>query len=360
MERSLLAQLASKFAAQDEVVATDALTFILRRSTGAREAIAAVLGRSAEGSPIASASTQTVAGEESRPDLSLFDATGRLVAYVEAKFWAGLTPSQPVDYLRRLTEQGGRAVLFVVPEERLDSIWAELRQRVEAGGLRCSVSAPGVGARVARIGEDSELLLCSWRQLLSALRSGCERTGERDAAANLDQLAGLVGRFEADGFGPMSQAELSDLRVPRRVRALVELVKAVVARGEATGTITRDGTRETHGWASAGRYFRLRHGNAWLGVDHDAWARYHASPLWVFFSADDWSRARDVRGALRRWEVEAPPRLFVNDDDSLSIPLLLRPGAERDAVVEDVVRQLDELDAALAAAGLTRSKGAPQ
>jgi hypothetical protein len=356
---SLLAHLAAKFSDQDEVVATDALAFILRNSVPALRALEQLLGAEAgEHIPVARVSPQHVAGDESRPDLATFAADGTLTAFVEAKFWAGLTEAQPVEYLRRLREKGGKFLLFVVPEERITSVSATLAERTIDGNIlitnkptdRVSAAATLSGRRISVI---------AWKHLLVALTSACGRADDRDSVANLDQLSALVARFESEGFGAMSRADLSDLSVPRRVRALAALVQAVVAKGKATSVINLAGTQTSHGWTSAGRYLALQHGNAWFGVDHDAWARYKLTPLWLWFPATPWGQAQDVRRALQDWEVGEPKRLHVNDDDdSVSVPLFLQPAAEREEMVEHVIHQLEEVDRMLAAAGLVCSVAA--
>jgi hypothetical protein len=360
MERSLLAQLASKFASQSEVIATDALTFILRHSTGARGSLQSLLGNLGCGSPVAYVTTQSVIGDESRPDLSVFDKSDQLMAFIEAKFWAGLMVTQPVDYLQRLVERRGQVLLFVVPEARIDSVWAELEKRATNAGMPFSDVVAAVSARSASTAGGAKMALTSWTRLLSILKAGSEQAHEREAVANLEQLEGLVRRFESDEFGPLSSADLSDLTVPRRVKALSGLVQAVIVKAESKGVIATGGTRPAHTWTSAGRYLGLRHGNSWLGIDHDAWALYQASPLWLWFGVSPWSRGREVRRALSGWEAKSPQRLFVNDDDSVSVPLFIRSGAERDEVIDDLLCQIEEVDAALAAAGLTRATGAPE
>lgn len=46
----------------------------------------------------------------------------------------------------------------------------------------------------------------------------------------MDQLTGLVARFETDGFLPVTRVELDDLDVPRRIITLADLVNGIVDR----------------------------------------------------------------------------------------------------------------------------------
>jgi hypothetical protein len=47
-------------------------------------------------SPVAGVSPQFVAGGESRPDLAICGSLGVVTAFIEAKFWAGLTDATGV------------------------------------------------------------------------------------------------------------------------------------------------------------------------------------------------------------------------------------------------------------------------
>lgn len=356
MDNSLLAQLASKFTTQAEVVSTDALCFVLRSSVGARRGLRFLLGEHLPHAQVARVATQKPEGDAGRPDLSVFDEKDQLFGYVEAKFWCGLMDTQPVHYLDRLSAAGGQVLLFVVPRARVDSIWAELLRRSDRAGNAVKERPAPDGARSGIASSGVALELTCWDRLVEVLRRAAEREKDHDAVANIDQLSGLVRRFEDDGFGPMNSAELTDLTVPNRVRSLSALVQAVVAKAESEKVISTAGTRPAHSWTSAGRYLSLEHGNTWLGLDHDAWARYQVSPLWLWFSAGEWSKGREVYRALQKWEVATPRRLFTNADDSVSVPLFIPAGAERDEVVANLVHQLREVDDALASAGLSRPK----
>ncbi|MBI4816592.1 MAG: hypothetical protein HY791_10050 [Deltaproteobacteria bacterium] len=134
---TLLGHLAfRRFTDHTEDLATEALAFILGKSVVARKAVAEHLARA--GVQVQSDLTYVtqVAGEAlDRPDL-VGTYLDREVLLIEAKFWAGLTENQPVTYIRRL-ESGG-ALLFLVPEARVVSIWSELLDRcVRAGMSKC-------------------------------------------------------------------------------------------------------------------------------------------------------------------------------------------------------------------------------
>ncbi len=72
--------------------------------------------------------------------------------------------------------------------------------------------------------------------------------------------------------------------------------------------------------------------------------------MWVRFNADQWGCAVAMREALQQWAAMDPPRAYVDDEEgAVRVPLLLRTGVEKDAVVLDAVRQLRELGAMMVA-----------
>ena len=86
---------------QTENVAVEALGHILSGSEAARSALSDVLNAGgAQVGQIAQVRTQVTGKDGERPDLVAFDQDGEKRVLIEAKFWAGLTESQPVVYLQ--------------------------------------------------------------------------------------------------------------------------------------------------------------------------------------------------------------------------------------------------------------------
>jgi hypothetical protein len=56
------------------------------------------------------------------PDLVGATTDGTGVLLVESKFWAPLTPNQPIGYLRRLPVDREGMVLFIAPEGRYETL----------------------------------------------------------------------------------------------------------------------------------------------------------------------------------------------------------------------------------------------
>ena len=141
IRKPLLAKLAPMFGSQTENLAVEALGHILSGSEPARRALSLLLqSGGADVGHIAQVRTQATGDDGARPDLVGSDQDDKERVLIEAKFWAPLTGNQPAGYLRRLAEPRARkpcALLFVAPEMRMGSLWAELRRQVatQASGL---------------------------------------------------------------------------------------------------------------------------------------------------------------------------------------------------------------------------------
>jgi len=348
-----LAQLAAKFPVHDEVLATEALGLVLNHSPAARHSLATLLKTASGTEPtLARIASQFVAGDESRPDLAVYGPKDALVAFLEAKFWAGLTDAQPVDYLRRLEEQKGGALLFVVPANRMDSVSRELQQRLVAAKLDIGSWGGSSDLKVAKRASGATVILTSWASLLRSMGEECTRQGEGAARADVDQLVALAAKFEAEGFAPMSAEALSDISAPRRMMALYDTCEAAVQRAASLEVVHIGRLHLTHGKYSSGRYVAFPEAGVWIGLDLDAWARFQASPLWARFDTTEFGLAPRVREALQGWEGATPRQLFAGTKGDAMVPLFVPPGAERDEVIRNVVEQIRAIGQELKRAGL--------
>src|SRR5262249_55606764 len=152
--------------------------------------------------------SQVGAADGSRPDLEAHDAQGIPVVIFENKFWAGLTPAQPVLYLRRLAERGG-ALCFVGPAARLPMLWPELTQRATTTPASVRVLRDEPELKVAHVGENRGLALASWNFLLEQLHQALEAQRDQRLAEDVRQLMGLAARMDTSGFIPLTLADLT-------------------------------------------------------------------------------------------------------------------------------------------------------
>ena len=111
---SVLAHVVLNGSMQGEPAATQAIAHILNSSPDIARAFVGMLRRA--GADFEPGHIKAELGhEDNRPDLTVHDRHGRVRAFVENKFWAGLTDAQPVSYLADLPDDPPAALLFIVP-----------------------------------------------------------------------------------------------------------------------------------------------------------------------------------------------------------------------------------------------------
>ena len=337
--KTLFAKLAPRFSVQTENVAVEALGHILSGSEAARSALAEVLlAGGANLGRIAQVRTQVIGKESERPDLVGFDQDGEKRLLIEAKFWAGLTESQPVAYLESLTETPS-ALLFVAPEARFDSLWAEVCRKTSKSGIVLDFSSDGAdGLRSATVNDGLYMLLTSWRSLLSRMAAKAAHAADSHAEADLRQLRGLCEWEDGEAFLPL-RAEEFGLEFPRRVLGFQRLVDDATDRGVQSGFIDVEGLKVTPQAWGYGRYLRLAGEEAWFGVSLLRWARTRPNPLWLRFG--------EKRPALEPLRRADPPEVF----DDRFVPIDLPVGREYEAVLDAVVERLEEIAKAISSFG---------
>ncbi len=337
------------FREQTENVAVDALGHILRGSEAARGALVDALrsGGTRLG-PIVDVRTQATGEDSTRPDLAGFDEKGTERVLIEAKFWAGLTESQPVAYLERLSESEASALLFVAPAARIESLWAELERRVlgSKSGIALDAYESDESLRSACTGGARQLILISWMGLLDRMAARAAAAADSHTETDIRQLRGLAVQEDDAAFLPLRPEELGP-SVPRRLTGLRGLVD------RATESVTRSGLASTKSLkvtpraTGYGRYLLLGGAGAWFGLDYERWATLRDTPLWLELKGYEsgWHRARpfgEIRGSLDVLRQRVPPALF-DDGASLHLPVDLPAGVEEGAVLDSVVGQLEEI-----------------
>ena len=110
MKESLFSHLAYKFTSSPENIATEALCYIFNKSKTARKVLNnLLLPLGILLSENLTYETQVVGEDEAIPDLAGVNSESGIAEILfEVKFWAGLTENQPITYLRRMHNQGGK------------------------------------------------------------------------------------------------------------------------------------------------------------------------------------------------------------------------------------------------------------
>ena len=339
-DTTLLAHLLPRLTGRLEDAATDSLAFILNKSAACRGALDRLLQDvDFNPEPIARVETQVTYEDGSRPDMVGYGRSGAKRLLVESKFWASLLEGQASGYFRQLEEVGPGVLLFIAPESRLDTLWAEIRRQMEngAGSVQLELVQTAERARKAKVyGSDKRLMLVSWRRLLGSLAAA----DDGRVASDIEQLRGLARYQDEEAFQPIHPEEIG-LVLPRRIRGLNRLIDDVIdARGVKEGWMTTTGLRATPQREGYGRYFRFVDdasgrtipGDLFLCVNFRRWAISAETPLWLWIGHDVSVNVGTLRDSM--------PLMVENAGSVTDVPIFLKTGVEYETVLDDVVRQV--------------------
>ena len=335
---ALLAHVARGFVTGTENAATEALAHILNRSANAREGLNDLI-RSGVGNVAAVARVRTQAAGSGRtiPDLVGVDAGGKERVLIEVKFWAALTRAQPNDYLGRLPADVPALLLFLVPDERVRTLWPVLRKRL-AGARLSDLDAERKCVRVRGLPlvDDGQrhLMVTGWTGLLDCMATRARDAGEHDVEADVRQLRGLAEYAHASG-GP--DGETSGPEASALERHLRRIIDAATDHGVGAGWLDRKGLTRTQRGYGYGRFVRFSGSGAspWFGINRDLCKQSSETLLWLQFG-----RPAQKRGWVNQVQFDALRRECGLREEDGWVPLFPKEDDEFSEVLEDVLAQL--------------------
>lgn len=335
---SVLAHVVDGGTLQNEPAATQALAYILESCPDAARAFAGLL-RTADIEFDPGRVEAEEALEDSRPDMTIRDSDGHVRMFVENKFWAPLTEAQPMTYLGDLPGDLPSALVFIVPEQRVSTVWHELMERCRQEGLEWADASDNGSVKSARVGRKA-MMIVSWKAVLERLLDAARSSGHDTVKNDILQLQGLTDREDSTAFLPLRTDEVTDQETARRLINYVELIDDIVNELVHAGVADIKGLSVASTYHYAGRYLRIHADGSftsWLGVDLRAWRDEGISPLWWTFSKST--------GVVHD-RFTAIPELF-NDvrhhGSTLYVPIRFKTGVERDRIRDDAVAQMKRI-----------------
>ena len=341
---SLLNYVAQRNTTGLEDAPTNALSFILSRSTSAMGTLSNLLGDGCRPLPIATASPWGADADGALPDLACFDVDGIVVALIESKFWAGLTAHQPVTYWQLLPDGSPAVLLFLAPDYRVaqGSLWDDLVVRLRDAGheLAPADSEEGTVPAIATVGQ-RRLMLTSWESLLGWMAEKAEEDGEVQECCEIAELKGLAANAVAGDR-------------PTRGDNLKRLIAEAVERVEQSGWANTDRLTTGEGNGYFARCLRLAGASAGLRIDNEFVKRMPDRRLWLWFYGDpaDSVNTREIRRIL---DSEAEPGAEWSPG-VVCVPVLVPGVADRDMILEAVVTDLERIAELLDPGGPTYRK----
>ena len=336
--RSLLGHLAWHLSEKPETVATEALAYMLASSPEVAEALLGDVRSCSEldtFKPLP-AMAEKMISSGARPDVTILDDSRRNRVFIENKFWAGLTPRQPAEYLEGLAADVPSVLLFVVPEPRVPGLWKEVQERCASQGIELEQEKCSRGIRVVGIaGEKKSLLMTSWAHVLTLLLEAAEEC--RSVAEDVRQLRGLTDRMALSAFLPLKKEEI---RPPFDGRPREEYLSLVGAIVRSLDDSERGGT-EGLAWGGKldpwkGHFVQVDGFGLCVGVLKTPCK----APLWCRLQPSKWSR-------IAKEDLPNLEREFANGGMTkghlLFVPIRLEEEVENARLVEDAVAQVLEI-----------------
>ena len=295
---TLLAYLVANFPGNTENIATETLRHIFDHSDASVEALNDVVQSGVRGTnPVTVVKTQVIKADGTRPDLVGFDETGAERVLIEVKFWAELTRNQPNGYINRLPDDGPAVVMFLAPEERIQSLWPQLKGRlVQEFGSFIETDSERKSLHVGDT--ERHLMIASWGGLLDSMAARATDYDEPSVGAEIRQLRSLAKYADAGAFKPIPRGEEFGADSEVRMRQYKRLIDAATERGIEQEWASRKGLNLTPRKYGYGRYISLREIVVWFGVNVDQFERTENTPLWV-----DCSYGQPVNSSAARDEL---------------------------------------------------------
>lgn len=334
---SLLASLRGLVRSEEDL-ATAAVAHVLATSSAVAAALCAHIGIDSS----SSWSTQHIfddgEGLRGRPDLVA--SVGVIdVAFIEAKFSAGLTLAQPVGYLERLGP-GGHLV-FLVPHSRLQYLAREIHARLESAGFHLK---PGDGSLLrwnvtGADGAQKTLSIMSWDTLLGVMSDATSDAEHATVRIDVVQIRGLVESIEGEAFMPITSQQLTSGEIPRVIlqirRLMGDLRDALVGEDFV---VQGNFSVRSSGW---GGFDVERNGLTWtINESWKSWREHGTTPVWLTLSAGARKHHADL---LRPWLQGAPSVGIVLhswDDSPIAAPIRIPPDEDHEAVISSMMSQI--------------------
>ena len=310
MPSSLLAHIASNFISQYENVANSGVCYLLNEYEVARKALQSILDIE---TPPLHYETEESTASHGRPDVTGKDADGNISVIIEGKFWANLTENQPNGYLQTLTDTG--KLLFLVPDKRKISMELELKNRMG--------------------GENNKVLVRSWHKFLELVEVENNKNHDSRLASDLNQLKALCQKMDVEGMPPLSVSDLDPMN-GRLSTQFVDVIDMCREQLREWPHAYFPGFKAVNTKYGYGFYFRGRSFGCLLYFSSERWFNNskNQTPIWLQLQDWDSPKFAGIDDALRVLDGD--------NADGYDLGITLKPGMDKNQVVEHIVNRVKE------------------
>ena len=366
---SLLGELSGRLRTLDrctEAIASQGLAYLLESSETSRTTLAKTIGFGDVFETDISASDIRYEAESVNPEEGKFDRVDidgkyeeKSIIVIEAKFDAELTPNQPCEYLKRLSENG--VLLFVCSDDRCTQLHADLKKKLTDNSFGFT-EEKFCDSPYFLCDGNKALLVKSWDEILNPICLQLKENDELNSWADAWQLLGYcqaIGRNRVPSF--VEADFLFDRDLP--MSSCAQLVKIVFNELQASHRhpeISKKGLKYTpprsyeayksdknpEGFCYASHYFRWNSYGLGVFARLDLWNKSPMkTPFWLSFSLyDGWVPCcqGEIADKIRKYVKEEYGVDPVLHDKNLFLPLKPLYDASEEEMVKDLADQIEK------------------
>ena len=339
--QSLLGQFYNRIKGSQEDIASESLTYILKKSVRARQTINQIVDLST-GLKLTDLSykTQNVGDKLERPDISGINESGKETLLIEAKFWASLTSNQPNEYLNRLDKNS--VLIFLVPSLRIRAVYEEVLNRITEKYSDIETDSKKLKVKINQ--SNKFVIIKSWNEVLNAIKSELLQENNLNLISDIDQIIGFCDTIDNNSFQPIIDSDLSP-SIPKKINSYYAIVDKVVDeienRIENASTKGLKKTPQKYGYC---RYFSIQDFGIGMWLKMELWSEYADTPFWISIveTRKGWTSTERFKRNCEKIACNLNHK-FVEINNSIFFSLKPKLDETEDVVISDLVDQIEQI-----------------
>ena len=338
---SLLGQFYNRIKGSQEDIASESLTYILKKSISARQTINRIVN-SDTGLTFSDLTfkTQNVGKKLERPDISGINENGKESLLIEAKFWASLTSNQPNEYLNRLGDNS--VLIFLVPSSRIRAIYDEVLNRVRKKFFDIETDPENLKIKVNQT--NKFILIKEWNKVLNAIRLEFSQENNQTLISDIDQIIGFCETIDNNSFQPIIDSDLSP-SIPKKINSYYDIVdKLVDEKKNRIKNASTKGLQKTPQKYGYCRYFSIQDYGMGMWLKMDLWSEYADTPFWISIveTRNGWTSTEKFKRNCEKIEFNLTHK-FVEIDNSIYFSLKPKIEETEDVVISNLADQIEQI-----------------
>jgi len=336
---SLLGQFYNRIKGSQEDIASESLTYILKKSIRARQTINRIVN-SDTGLTFTDLyyKTQNVGDKLERPDISGINENGKETLLIEAKFWASLTSNQPNEYLNRLGDNS--VLIFLVPSSRIRAIYYEVLNRLREKFSDIETDLENLKIKINQT--NKFILIKQWDKVLNAIKTEFLQENNQTLISDIDQIIGFCESIDNNSFHPINDNDLSP-SIPKKINSYYNIVDKVVDeirnRIEKASITGLQKTPQKYGYR---RYFSIQDFGIGMGLKMELWAEYADTPFWISIveTKKGWKSTEKFKRNCEKIAFSLN-HIFVEINNEIFFSLKPKLDETEDIVINDLADQIE-------------------